>query len=90
MRRVTASRAHNAQSLVARGENRRRDKRISRSVAARATDRFAKIENMTGKTLANAFIDHFAKFVSWRSDSSGATVSARARIYNREESVIPT
>ena len=37
-----------------------------------------KIENMTGKTLANAFIDHFAKFVSWRSDSdsSGATVSA--------------
>jgi hypothetical protein len=39
MRRVTASRAHNAQSLVARGENRRRDKRISRSVAARATDR---------------------------------------------------
>ncbi len=65
MRRVTASRAHNAQSLVARGENRRRDKRISRSVAARATDR-------------------------WRSDSSGATVSARARIYNREESVIPT
>jgi hypothetical protein len=31
---------------------------------------------MTGKTLANAFIDHFAKFVSWRSDSSGATVSA--------------
>ena len=118
MRRVTASRAHNAQSLVARGENRRRDKRISRSVAARATDRFveivlahyrgfdvrraikendcaaleswmaavstrpsmqytlAKIENMTGKTLANAFIDHFAKFVSWRSDSSGATVSA--------------
>ena len=38
----------------------------------------AKIENMTGKTLANAFIDHFAKFVSWRSDSdsSGATVSA--------------
>jgi hypothetical protein len=49
-----------------------------------------KIENMTGKTLANAFIDHFAKFVSWRSDSSGATVSARARIYNREESVIPT
>ena len=40
MRRVTASRARNAQSLVARGENRRRDKRISRSVAARATDRF--------------------------------------------------
>ena len=39
MRRVTASRARNAQSLVARGENRRRDKRISRSVAARATDR---------------------------------------------------
>jgi glutathione S-transferase len=36
----------------------------------------AKIENMTGKTLANAFIDHFAKFVSWRSDSSVATVSA--------------
>ena len=36
----------------------------------------AEIENMTGKTLANAFIDHFAKFVSWRSDVSGAVVSA--------------
>jgi hypothetical protein len=46
------------------------------AMRANAGDARAKIENMTGKTLANAFIDHFAKFVSWRSDSSGATVSA--------------
>jgi glutathione S-transferase len=34
----------------------------------------AEIENMTGKTLADAFVDHFAKFVSWRPDSSGAAM----------------